>query len=324
MKLKEHIWLVNQLSQSPEGLTFDELKRRWMSRHESEGSPLSRTSLFRARNTILKQFGINIVSKFGNKYSCYCIEDPDELQRDTMKNWIYSTLSVGNLIADNAKLKDQILLEHIPVNTSHLQLLLQAIKASSLTYIIYKKYLDPSETLPPERLVAPLALKLWKQRWYLLAKEGEEYKIFSLDRIHSVNLSDKKFIYPKRFSPQQFFSECYGVVTGDGSQAERIVLRAYGRTPYYLRALPLHSSQRETTSTPEYTDFELYMRPTGDFRNQLLTHGAGLRVIAPAHLAETMKETVQSMMQRYQAPLDTPENQAEKYQISPSKKQVTH
>lgn len=39
----------------------------------------------------------------------------------------------------------------------------------------------------------------------------------------------------------------------------------------YLRTLPIHHSQKEVKTTPNYADFEFYLRPTFDFRQELLS-----------------------------------------------------
>lgn len=68
------------------------------------------------------------------------------------------------------------------------------------------------------------------------------------DRIEKVEVLDKKFKVDENFEAAEFFSDSYGIVVDDKIESQRIVLRAYGYEPYYLRDLQLHLSQREIKS----------------------------------------------------------------------------
>ena len=89
------------------------------------------------------------------------------------------------------------------------------------------------------------------------------------------------------------------MLTDDKMAVERIVLRAYGYEPYYLRDLPLHHSQREINATEEYSDFELHLKPTSDFKAQLLSRGEWIEVLKPQSLADELVEWHQKAIERY-------------------------
>lgn len=88
-------------------------------------------------------------------------------------------------------------------------------------------------------------------------------------------------------------------MVADGTQPERIVLRAYGLEPHYLHDLPLHQSQRELETTEEYTDFELVMRPTTDFKAHLMSRGRFVQVMSPQWLADEIQEWLQAALDTY-------------------------
>jgi hypothetical protein len=103
-------------------------------------------------------------------------------------------------------------------------------------------------------------------------------------------LLDDRFTIDPYFDADDFFSESYGVVIGDGSQPQRIVLRAYGREQYAMADLPLHHTQRILSQAPDHTDFELTLRPTADFKAYLLSRGRWLKVLLPDTLADEMAQ----------------------------------
>lgn len=67
----------------------------------------------------------------------------------------------------------------------------------------------------------------------------------------------------------------------------------------YFRTLPLHASQRELASIEEYADFEYNLRPTFDFKQELLAQGDEVEVLEPAEFRKEMKDIVRQMVKRY-------------------------
>ena len=107
------------------------------------------------------------------------------------------------------------------------------------------------------------------------------------------------FCLSSGFRYEQFFKDYYGVLCGTTDKAERIVIRAYPPFTHYLRTLPLHHSQKELKNTEEYADFEFYLRPTFDFRQELLSQGHEVEVLKPDGLRQEMKKLLAKMMERY-------------------------
>jgi hypothetical protein len=69
--------------------------------------------------------------------------------------------------------------------------------------------------------------------------------------------------------------------------------------PNYLRTQPLHHSQRELESTPDYTDFSYDIRPTSDFLGELLRHSNGIEVLVPLDLRARMRQMIAETLKRY-------------------------
>ena len=107
------------------------------------------------------------------------------------------------------------------------------------------------------------------------------------------------FNYPEEFSTKEFFKYRYGVMFDSEQLPQRIVIRAYYPYPNYLRTLPLHHSQTELADTKDYADFEFYLSPTFDFKQELLAQGKDVEILKPASLREEMKQMVMEMLERY-------------------------
>ena len=69
---------------------------------------------------------------------------------------------------------------------------------------------------------------------------------------------------------------------------------------HYMRDLPIHHSQKEIKSTEHYTDFEVFIRPTTDFKAHLMSRGGWLQVVSPKSLAKEMLEWHHDAIKRYE------------------------
>ena len=292
---KEYIWLIETIYQAGR-ITFAEINERWKRREESGGLEFSRTTFNRHRDAILDMFGLIIECDRKDGYRYY-IYNREVLNDDSVANWLFSTLSVGNMLDENVGLQNRILLESIPSGNLKLRQIINAMRESRRLMLTYRRYGAASAN---SFAINPYCVKLFKRRWYVLAKMSHgSMAVFSLDRIEEVDIIKEKFSIDSNFDAESYFGECFGIVVGDGTKLERIVLRAYGQEPYYLRDLPLHHSQQELQSTEDYTDFELTIRPTSDFKAHLLSRGEWLQVISPEWLVKDMQEWLQAAIYRY-------------------------
>jgi len=290
----QYIWLINTLRRY-RSMTLGQLNRKWMDDQVADGNPLSRTSFNRHRDAILDMFGIIIDCDYSDGYR-YFIANPEVLNGDTIERWMLSTLTVEGVLSDSASIKDRILLEDVPAGEEYLSTIIKAIKTGKKVKMGYQRF--GSEGY--ETTVAPYALKLFHQRWYLLAYTGKWIATYSLDRMTSISLTEKSFEKPRDFSPEEYFSEYFGVLTDETVPMAHVIIRAYGHTPNYLRTLPLHPSQVEINTTEDFTDFALDIRPTYDFQEQLLHYASGLEVLEPADLRQRIKDEIIAMANNYQ------------------------
>ncbi|MCR5394381.1 MAG: WYL domain-containing protein [Bacteroidales bacterium] len=292
---KQYIWLVNTIHKAG-SISLVEINQLWVQTEMSGGVPLARTTFNRHKDAIQDIFGIYIECARRNNYRYY-IGNEEVLREESVQNWMLSTLSVSNLISESMSLQNRILLEQIPSDGAALRIVISAMKQNSRVEIEYQRY---SSADSKSYAIDPYCIKLFRRRWYLLGRfDDGGYAMFSFDRINDVRQLDERFVLDPDFDAAHFFDECFGVVIGDGSKPERIVLRAYGLEPYYLRDLPLHSTQRELESNEEWTDFEYYLRPTNDFQGYILSHGPWLKVLSPPTLVQDIRTKLQQSLENY-------------------------
>ena len=289
---QQYIWLVTLLRKHKR-LTLDEISKRWMADRVIDGKPLTRVSFYRHKDAILNMFGIIIECDVDHGYKYY-IANPEVLDDDSIERWMLSTLTVNTALSDSALLKERILLESVPAGEEYLQTIIQAMRMGHCISMTYQRFGADSY----QKVVAPYSLKLFHQRWYLLAFTGRHLAIWSLDRMLSVEISEEGFEMPADFSPQAYFAEYFGVTTDDTPLAH-VVIRVSGWAPDYLRTLPLHHSQRELVRTNEYTDFALDIRPTPDFIGELMSYGESLEVLKPTDLRHKICKNLKDTLNKY-------------------------
>lgn len=147
----------------------------------------------------------------------------------------------------------------------------------------------------------PLCVKLFRQRWYMVGRNWTAGKniVFCLDRIQDFRLSSHTYEYPEEFNPQEFFDGCIGVIPGDGCDIEKVRIKVNSGQANYLRDLPLHESQQETEQTDGYSIFDLQVRPTIDFQQELLWNGENLKVLEPLWLRKEIEGKIKRMWNQY-------------------------
>ena len=294
-KFREYIWLVNTIYHA-KAITLAEINERWLTTDMSGGVEMARTTFYRHKCAIEDIFGIYIEcdKKNGNKYY---IGNEYVLREDSVQNWMISTMSVGNILSECQSLNERILLENIPSGGEKLQQVVKAMKEGCKVHITYRRYRADEDG---RYTLAPYCMKLFNMRWYLLASfDSGMLSMFSLDRIKRIEILPYKFKMDKDFDAEGFFSDSYGILVDAEMPCERIVLRAHGYEPYYMRDLPLHHSQREINTTDDYADFELRLKPTSDFKAHLLSRGEWTEVLEPQSLADEIVEWHRKAMERY-------------------------
>jgi len=295
-QINKYVWLVETLYKAKK-ITLKEINRRWLETDLSEGLEIPRRTFHTWKNEVEDMFHLVIMcdKHDGDRYY---IENREDLEGDGLQRWLLNTMSINNMLLENKTLSDRILLENIPSGQEFLATVMSAMKKSKLLEITYKGYWSEHEHTFP---VAPYCVKLFRQRWYLVGNSVNEDKIriYSLDRVLEAKLTEESFKYPKDFSPEVYFQDCFGIIRDDEIEVETVKLKVNADQSNYLRSLPLHPSQEEIETNDDYSIFTLRVRPTFDFRQELLWNGDALEVLEPKWLRKEIAGVVKRMWNHY-------------------------
>lgn len=293
--INKYVWLVETLYNAKK-ITLKEINRKWSQTELSEGEEIPRRTFNNWKNAAEEMFGLVIMC---DKHDdCYYIENRDELEEGGFQRWLLNTMSVNNTLLENKSLSGRILLENIPSGQDHLATIMEAMKKSKMLEITYIGYWSEHEHSFP---VAPYCVKLFRQRWYLVGNSvcEDRIRIYALDRIIEAGLSDEAFKYPKKFNPEGYFKNCFGIIHDDDCALETVKLKVSSDQANYLRSLPLHHSQNEIECNDDYSIFTVYLHPTFDFQQELLSNGDAVEVLEPLWLRKEIAGKVKRMWNTY-------------------------
>ena len=291
-----YIWLIDLVSRRP-GITFEQISREWeRSSLNDMRSPYALRTFHNHREGILDRFGIDIAcDKPTNSYS---IVNPNTDEGIEAKTWLLRSIAVDNLLAESREIQNRIQFEKIPEGREFLQLVVSAMKSSTeleMTYLTYWREDEYTTSLQP------YFLKVFNQRWYVIGKterHPEELRVYALDRIKSLSPTERIFMMPKAFSPEDYYRNYFGVFHTE-AKPERVILKATDNQHRFLRSLPLHSSQAEVETHEDYSIFEYRIVPTLDFQQEVFSKGPSVEVLEPQWLRDEMRRKIRCMADIY-------------------------
>lgn len=290
----KYIWLVNTLYRNKR-MTLKEINHSWIHTDLSDGNPLPRRTFHNHREKIQEFFDINI--ECDRATSEYYIEDVDTLSNDKVRFWLLNSFAVGNIINEQQKLHDRIMLEKNPSGEIFLTTIIEAMRENKVLQFSYKAFLE-SEVHTVTLL--PYFIRIFKQRWYIIGlnRHYQQVRIYSLDRMTSAELTKEDFEYPSDFSPEEYFKNSFGIIVED-KPVENIIIKVNSPQNNYLKTLPLHHTQKLLFDCDSFTTFQYALRPSLDFKQEILSLGPTVEVIQPQSLRDEIISTLKKTLENY-------------------------
>ena len=305
--MSKYVWLIETIYRAKR-ISYNELNERWKRETDfSSGEDLPKRTLKRWLDTIEVLFGINIENEGRGDYR-YHIDDDENLAKKGLRSWLYGTFSVSNALASSKSIRDRILLEYVPTGQECLQTIIDAMKENREIHITYY---NPWKDEEFDLILQPLCVRLFRQRWYVVAlnhypwlcKDGP--RIYSLERIRALQVRDETFNMPNDWSAEEYFEGCYGVIRDHDYDKELVKLKVTAGQANYIRGLRLHESQKEIERNDIFSIFTMFIRPTFDFIQELFWQGEDVEVLEPQWLREEIAGKINRMWNKYRKSNET-------------------
>lgn len=282
--LSRYNLIIKKLRRHP--ATFKEISEylEIESEIQSYNFTVSKRTFLRDLEDIRFLYYIDITYDFSRKV--YFIDDDNQSEANSRILEAFDTFNALNL---SDRLSSHILFEkRRPAGTENLHGLLHTIQNQLLIKFSYQKFWEEEIS---KRSVEPYALKEFKHRWYVLARDQKDGQIksFGLDRITNLEITNVHFKRDEKYKPQEAYKHCFGIISPTTEKPEEIILSFDPIQGKYIKSLPLHSSQKILIDNEKELQICLRLFITYDFVMELLSYGEYVKVLEPEELAKNIK-----------------------------------
>ncbi len=182
--------------------------------------------------------------------------------------------------------------------SQYLKSLLMASVQGKVVRFKYKKY---RHTDWEQKTVHPYFLRQQAKNWYLFAKDEKkgEYRIYGLDRISEMSVTDQTFSKDDNVKPHELFNNKVGVYYDEGFEPITITMKVFSHYRDMIQHVPIHHSQRIVETKSDHMVITVCVVPDMEFFMELMRYRYNVEVIQPAAIVDEMKSIIQRMAVRY-------------------------
>ena len=297
-KLKKCLYLINLLERKG-SMTLKEINETYQYSSLYEGEDFQPRTFLRYKDFIEETFPCYI--EFNTRTGKYELHRHKALygEDDSLYDYLLSAYHIEGMSELALKHRDKIILTDAPTGVENVQTILEAIdqkRGIECDYYSYK-----NNTLK-EHLLIPYFLRTWENRWYLVAEpenHPHQQAVYALERMDNIRLTEKRMLPTDKITAEEYFDGSFGINHSDEQKPETIRIKVYSTQVEYVRALPIHESQKEIETTDEWSIFEYRIIPCFNLYQQLLWHREKLEVLEPKSVREEMNKIIQDMLKRY-------------------------
>ena len=285
--IERRIWIMKTVHREKK-ITMAELNRLYSLDFEGE-EKIPPSTFKRDLFEIGRSFNIYIEGVRQRQSSYYYMINPHDFDEGSlgrmMVDKMQETVQISAALRDSEELGktnfgDRIQLEKNPSGEVHLSNIIKSIRDNIIIRFVYQGFWDTEEEYV---LLKPYFVKMAQRRWYVigLRDDNGEMASFCLDRIKQLAMTPEHFTIPKDFDFKAYFKHSFGALIEKDIDVEVVRIKVWGEQVKYLRSLPIHQSQQEIKEEKDYSVFQFRLKPTYDFKMEVLTHGSSWEVLQP-------------------------------------------
>lgn len=292
--LARYMWLIDLLDRYG-SMTRENINRHWMRSPLSDGNPMPQRTFFHYRRGIEEVFNIDIAC---NRDGEYHIAGKDSGRHRRLTDLLLDSYTVNSALSAAPEVSARIEVEDVPSARHFLPRVVEAIRDSeciSFTYTGFNRSRAESGII-----FHPYFLKRYKQRWYVagLREHDNSLRTYALDRMTEMHPLDRHFEMPDSPTLDDLFGQIVGVTSSHG-RVHEVRIQATPMQAKYLRALPLHSSQKERPGDDGNPVFTYRLKLNYELVHELMAMGDGIKVLAPKELKIMIVEELRKTLSQY-------------------------
>ncbi len=292
-KISRYIWIVDTILKHGR-ISKKDLNDLWVKTPYSEGgNPMADRTFYKYRRGIEDSFSIEILC---TKDGYYWIDSRDSPYVRQFAEWTMNNSAATNMMQELGTTSGRVQIEDIPSARAFLPVVAEAMKKNHQVVFTYAGF---ARSRPEVGILfAPYYIKLYKQRWYMFGKKsGGGLRTYALDRVTEMEVTDLEFVMPLAMSMDDFFGNIVGITTSK-APVHDVVIQTTATRAKYLRALPLHHSQREEVHD-FYSIFRYKLKLNYELVSELMAMGPDIIVISPRELQVMLLERIRATLANY-------------------------
>ena len=185
------------------------------------------------------------------------------------------------------------------IGVEYIEPILNAILEHKAIEIEYQKTGQAIET----KVISPYVLKQVNQHWYMIGFDHLKTSLtknYALDKILSFKISKEHYYIDDKFDASQFFKYSYGIYHNYKDTPQKIKLEVTEPYINHFMHYPLSPYQKHSlTKDGKTLRVQLELYDSYEIVSEILRYGASVRVIAPASLAEKIKNIAYEIAKKY-------------------------
>lgn len=165
--------------------------------------------------------------------------------------------------------------------------------------IMYQSF---SARHPHEFILCPYLLKEFRNRWFLFGCRQSDLVLYNLalDRIISVEPSDKPFRENPLFDSEHFFDDVIGVSKNIRNTPRTIKFWAAPEQSKYISTKPLHPSQRLVRHNEDGSNvFKIDVVINFELYSVFMSYGPGVKILSPKQVFAYMRDKLRKAADYY-------------------------
>lgn len=297
-KIRKCLYLINLLERKG-AMTLKEINECYQYSSIYEGDNIIPRTFLRYKDFIEVNFPCYI--EYNARTGKYELHRHKALygEDDSLFDYLLSAYHIEGMTELALKHREKIMLSDAPTGVENVQMILEAIDKKKGIVCDYYSF---NKKTKKSHVMIPYFLRTWEQRWYLAAELNNHHHgiaIFALERMDNLSLTEEKMTPTHNITVDEYFDGSFGANHSDEQKPERILIKVYNTQVEYVKALPIHESQKEIETTDEWSIFEYRLVPCYNFYQQLLWHREKLEVLEPQYVRDEIKIAIQKMLEHY-------------------------
>ena len=294
-KLEKSLFIVEQLSGGKK-LSLRDINDRFERSSLYDGQEIPPRSFARYKEFILMNWGIIIEYDFSS--GLYYIDNEDYADTTELYNYLLCSIRISNLTSEIMRNRDRIHFSQASTGVDNLYPILIAIESHRTVEFDYTTY-SGADSRHHDRF--PCFVQEWEGRWYLIAEHQNHMtpSVFALERMTNVKVGKVEGLPENSIDPNVYFAGSFGVNHDLSEPVQEVRIKFYDAQVDYVRAKPLHPSQKEIAVGDGWAVFSYELSLCFNFYQQVLWHREKAEIVYPEKAREEMKVIVCKLLNHY-------------------------